>query len=286
MRIKNWTTPRTSRLAGKLPALSGEAKLRLKWLDYYHSHGCNASLTCRHFGIARQTFYKWKKQYDPGDLRPLEDRSHRPRHIRKPTWSGEMEKTVLALRLEHPRWGKDKLTPYLRERGIQISNSMAGRILSRLKERGVLREPPHYRIPVKRRQIKRPYAIRKPKGYRVKRPGDLVQVDTLDISPIPGVVLKHFTARDVVSRWDVVEAHSRATSNTASAFLESLIERTPFPVRAIQVDGGSEFQASFEEACREKGIKLFVLPPHSPKLNGYVERAHRTHLEEFCEAMS
>ena len=52
------------------------------------------------------------------------------------------------------------------------------------------------------------------------------------------------------------------------------------------MDGGSEFQASFEEACREKGIKLFVLPPHSPKLNGYVERAHRTHLEEFCEAMS
>ena len=26
---------------------------------------------------------------------------------------------------------------------------------------------------------------------------------------------------------------------------------------------------------------LFVLPPHSPKLNGYVERAHRTHVEEF-----
>jgi len=42
----------------------------------------------------------------------------------------------------------------------------------------------------------------------------------------------------------------------------------------------------FEEACREKEIKLFVLPPRSPKLNGYVERAHRTHLEEFYEAVS
>ena len=113
-----------------------------------------------------------------------------------------------------------------------------------------------------------------------------MQVDTLDIRPIPGVVLKHFTARDVVSRWDVVEAHSRATAHTASTFLNTLISRTPFPIKAIQVDGGSEFQASFETACQEKGIKLFVLPPHSPKLNGYVERAHRTHLEEFCEAMS
>lgn len=31
----------------------------------------------------------------------------------------------------------------------------------------------------------------------------------------------------------------------------------------------------------ERGIRLFVLPPRSPKLNGYVERAQHTHKEEF-----
>ena len=30
-------------------------------------------------------------------------------------------------------------------------------------------------------------------------------------------------------------------------------------------------------------IRLFVLPPRSPKLNGTVERAHRAHTEEFYE---
>ena len=50
-----------------------------------------------------------------------------------------------------------------------------------------------------------------------------------------------------------------------------------------QVDGGSEFAAVFEQACLERGIKLFVLPPRSPKLNGQVERANRTHTEEFYE---
>jgi len=35
----------------------------------------------------------------------------------------------------------------------------------------------------------------------------------------------------------------------------------PFPVRALQVDGGSEFEAIFEEECQKRGIKLFVLPP-------------------------
>ncbi len=57
----------------------------------------------------------------------------------------------------------------------------------------------------------------------------------------------------------------------------------PFPVRTIQVDGGSEFMGEFEVACQAKGIRLFVLPPRSPKLNGAVERANRTHTEEFYE---
>ena len=39
--------------------------------------------------------------------------------------------------------------------------------------------------------------------------------------------------------------------------------------------------AQFEDACRERGVKLFVLSPRSPKLNGHVERAQRTHKEEF-----
>ena len=47
--------------------------------------------------------------------------------------------------------------------------------------------------------------------------------------------------------------------------------RFPFSIKAVQVDGGSEFMADFETACQKSGIKLFVLPPHSPKLKGHVE---------------
>lgn len=38
--------------------------------------------------------------------------------------------------------------------------------------------------------------------------------------------------------------------------------------------------AAFEAACQARGILLFVLPPHSPKLNGRVERLNRTAREE------
>ena len=50
-------------------------------------------------------------------------------------------------------------------------------------------------------------------------------------------------------------------------------------IRAVQVDGGSEFAAEFEQACQQRGLHLFVLPPRSPKL----ERANRTHTEEFYQ---
>jgi len=96
-------------------------------------------------------------------------------------------------------------------------------------------------------------------------------------------VLKHFTARDVVSRYDVLEVHTQARATTAAHFLDALESRMPFPIRAIQVDGGSEYQAEFETECQKRALLLYVLPPRSPKLNGAVERAQRTHTEEFYE---
>ncbi len=57
----------------------------------------------------------------------------------------------------------------------------------------------------------------------------------------------------------------------------------PFPIAALQIGGGREFTAKFELACQQRSLPLFVLPRRSPKLNGHVERAQRTHTEEFYE---
>jgi len=97
------------------------------------------------------------------------------------------------------------------------------------------------------------------------------------------VTLKQFTARDVVSRWDVLEARRRATANTAKEFIETLERRMPFKVKAIQLDGGSEFYSVVEEECQRRSMHLFDFPPKSAKLSGAVERTHRTHTEDFFE---
>src|SRR3981189_2539263 len=161
---------------------------------------------------------------------------------------------------------------------------MLGRILLHPKQQGGLVEPPRTGVPGSRRALRpRPYAVRKPKQYAVSQPGDLVEVDTLDVRPVPGVVFKQFTARDVVSRWDVIQAHTRATASAAAEFLDTLHHRMPFRVRRGHDTGRSEFAAEFEQACQQRGLHLFVLPPFSPQLNGAAEAANLTHSEEFYQ---
>lgn len=277
--------PRARALSHSGASLSQTAYARLAWMDFYHTHGRNAALTCRHFAISRQTFYRWKRRFDPHNLASMEDHSHRPHRVRHPTWTPELAARVLALRQQYPRWGKEKLGILLRREKRKVSSSMVGRLLRFLKQRGVLHDPPRGAVArrARRKLVHRPWATRKPKFWPLQQPGDLVEIDTKELRPTRGLVLKHFSARDVVSRWDVVEAHERATSLAAARFLDTLLDRMPFPVAAVQVDGGSEFAAEFEQACQQRQLPLFVLPPRSPKLNGHVERAHRTHLEEFYE---
>jgi putative transposase len=263
------------------PVLSRAARQRLAWIEHYQRHR-NASLTCRYFGISRQTFYRWWKRYQSRSLASLENRSSRPHRTRPRSWTvGEIE-AVRTMRERYPTWGKAKLQVLLAREGLRLSVSKVGRILRYLGQRRQLPVPVR-QISARKRPWRRPYAIRKPKDYPVQHPGDLIQLDTLDVRPVSGVVLKHFSAHDVVSRYGVLDLHARATALTATAALAAITERMPFPVKAIQVDGGSEFMAEFEQACQARGIRLFALPPRSPKLNGCVERANRTHTEEFYE---
>ncbi len=104
------------------------------------------------FDISPQTFYRWKRRYNPRHLASLEERSHRPRQLRQPTYSTELVEAVLKLREECPRWGKDKLVVLLHDEGFNCSASTVGRILDKFKERGILKEPIPNHISVRKRR--------------------------------------------------------------------------------------------------------------------------------------
>lgn len=61
--------------------------------------------------------------------------------MRRPRTSVEVVKRIHELRKQYPRWGRDKLAVLLRREGIEVSALTIGRVINRLKERGVLKEP-------------------------------------------------------------------------------------------------------------------------------------------------
>ena len=74
---------------------------------------------------------------------------------------------------------------------------------------------------------------------------------------------------------------SRATSRNAKRFLAYPQAQAPFPIRSLQVDGGSVFRDEFEQSCQDLGIPLYVLPPKKPEYNGCVARANGASRYEF-----
>lgn len=225
--------------------------------------------------------WMWAEKYQKYGMAGLEPYSCRPKRVRKLSWSETLVEGVRSLRELYSWWRKEKIKVLLEEDEICGSVSTVGRMIADLQRGHQLTEVKYKKVWKPKRRVNRMHATRKPQGYAVEKPGDIVQLDTLNIHPFPNVHFKHFTPRDIVCRWDVLEVYPKAISRQVKAFLLSLNKRMPFPNRTIPEDGGIEFMAEFEQVCAELGIQLFLLPPRFPKLNEGVERAHRTHLDEF-----
>lgn len=226
-------------------------------------------------GVPRSTLYRWQKRSEP--------RSRRPHRKRQKSWTPALLAAVEALRADYPMWGKLKLGPLLRAEGFAVSDATVGRILKSLVARGRVTPVPTLRRRPRahRWSARRRHAVRLPKGLRSDKPGGLVQIDTVFVNLAPGKAIKHFTAYCPVAKWTVGKAANRATAKAATNFLDKVLTDMPFPVEAIQVDGGSEFKAEFEQACAARGIRLYELPPKRPQLNGAVERCNGAWRYEF-----
>lgn len=225
---------------------------------------------CEATEVPYPTFARWWTAYRRRRGRGLQDRSRRPR--RSPTALSPV--FLDRIRLVHRRLGLGvrRLHAYLRQAGL-ITGSLST-VYRVLRRAGALVRRPRKPKPVWQR-------------YAKVWPGERAQ---MDLKYLPQGRFQ-LTLIDDCSRYLAATVLTRRTAQAAAGFLDTLLAATLFPVRAIQVDGGSEFKADFEGACQERGIRLpdgpsgFVLPPRSPKLNGSVERAQRTHKEEHWDGV-
>ena len=245
-------------------------------------------------GLPRSTYYDWRRRHRRDGLRGLAPRSSRPLTHPGRRWTHADAQRLFAIRGEMRWCGKARLhlEHNLRHPERPLSLAAAGRIVQWGLESGRIKPCSFWcegRAKAKRRRdFSDGHAERW--GKEDKHKG--IQMDHMTLT-VDGRTFKEFRAVCPKTRRQHAKVFSRATAGAAKAFLAEALKR--LGEQPIQVDGGSEFRAEFEDECAERGLPLKVLPPRRPELNGIVERANRTARTEFwshydgeltCKAMN
>lgn len=256
--------------------LSKLAKLRLAWLDYYMAHNKNAALTCRHFGIAKSCFFKWKARYGKQGLAGLLNQPKRPKSVRAPLTPLPVVDAIRTLRKANPEFSKYKLAVILkRDYGYQVSASTVGRVIRRynLFFTPPVRPKSH---PHRRTSIQR---LRKPSSLKPSKPGDLVEVD---VKHLPHLGSKHygFVAIDVVSKQACVYVSSSITAKHGAIAWQKAVATLGLP-EAVLTDHGSENLGAFAQLLQSQPTAHYFARPRTPKDKPHVERFIGT-LEREC----
>ena len=273
--------------------LTEQAKYRYDILIKYkklREKGFKEKEALEFLGVKRSTFFTWKKKFRDkcGTIKmktaELENKSCRPHHLRKPKLiSHRLISHILKIRQALPMYGKEKIKRELEKDGVFVSVSTVGRVLKYLMNKQKIRSV-HCIIKRKAAYIQRNRRTRYAERIRNQKPdnpGELVQIDHMVLNLYNGLSIKEFRITDPVTRISISRIYSSANAVNAREFLKEARNELEFEIKSIQADGGSEFMGEFEEYCEEQGIKLYVLPPRSPKMNGFVERANETYRYEF-----
>ena len=245
--------------------LARGAKLRLSWFDYYNKTG-SAALTCRHFGIARSTFYKWKRRYLPNNLLSLENRSRAPRRQRKPTTSIEIVGLIRILRMKNPEYSKYKLAVILkRDFGLITSASTVGRIIARYQLPRALKN----RRP-KQNKSARPRTL-KPKNLVATGINQIYEFDTKHLPSFAGRKSYAFVTIETFSKQTSITLSSSISSKQASLALKIAFKRLGRP-KIVITDNGSENFKSFQKELQKSSTTHFFTRVRTPKDKAFVER--------------
>lgn len=234
----------------------------------------NVAQACRHFGLSRKTFYKWRRRHtEHGDV-GLADRPRTPRRSPRAT-PPEVVSKLLYLR-QHYHFGPGRIASYLRRfHRLVIAASSVHRVLTR---HGLNRLPAN--------QKHRPPGQRW-RRYEKAQPGHRLQVDVKFLERIPGTQrrLYQFTAIDDCTRMRVLKVYDACTQRTAIRFFDEVLRRLPFRVLVVQTDNGAEFQSQFHWHVESLDVRHVYIQPRTPRLNGKVERSHRVDDQEFYQLL-
>lgn len=259
--------------------VSREAWKRLEWLIFYETKGgFNVLFTCRHFGIAPKTFYKYSNRFNQNPLN-LEDHSRAPQNVRKRTITPIEEDRIIRIRKANMFYGKEKLRAEYNE--LYDEDISAWKIWYTIKKYDLYpdqKKVEKYRLRINRYKNKKKITELKKKTQNSL--GYLLQIDTIVIHFF-GLKRYILTAVDTFGKLAFARTYRNQSSYSASDFLKRLDFLFDNQIVNIQTDNGAEFQREFRVAAKELKMEHFFSRARTPKDNCFVERFNGTLQKEW-----
>lgn len=260
----------------------------------------NVSRACKIMGYSRQQFYEIRRNFQTFGSEGLIDRlpgAKGPHPNRVPE---EVERAVLDHALEHPGHGPLRVAQELMLKGIQVSSGGVRGVWSRhsllTRHDRLLRLEKHVgnrRIELNEDQVRlleRFSPEFRERHIEARHTGDLVAVDTFFVGHLKGVGKVYLqSVIDCHSRYAWGRLYANKLPVTAVHVLNNDVlptfEQHGARIATVLSDNGREFcgrpdRHPYELFLQIEEIEHRTTRVRRPQSNGYVERLHRTLLDE------
>ncbi|USD37393.1 MULTISPECIES: helix-turn-helix domain-containing protein [Ferrimonas] len=282
---------------------SGDIRSKLALLQLAKELG-SISRACDIMGYSRDSYYRFKRQYESAGEQGLRNLSRKKPAIKNRV-SPEVESQVIEIALDYPNYGQARAAELLTARGCTISPSGVRAIWVRhnleTKQNRLLalQSALNQRQELEgesRRQVEHLYEIKQDQmGLECRYPGDVCVQDTFKLGNVGGLgTLYQHTFLDAYSQF----AHAWVSdSNDASHARDFLLRQVApwyqqqrLPITNLLTDKGAEFFGSksqpFQQAIAELGCHhIHMRAYNGPVVNGLGARFHTLVWNEFYEPL-
>lgn len=280
------------------------ARRKLSLLELAADLG-NVSRACKLMGYSRQQFYEIRRNYQTFGSEGLIDRLPGAKGPHPNRVGDEIEKAVLDYSLDHPTHGCVRVAQALvlmghtvssgGVRGVWSRHSLLNRHERLLRLETVMRER---RIDLSEDQIsalERFSPEFRDRHIEAPHTGSLVAVDTFMVGTLKGVGRVYLQSIiDCHSRYAFGRLYTSKLPVTAVHALNTdvlpFFESHDAKIETVLSDNGREFcgrpdQHPYELFLQLEGIEHRTTKVRRPQSNGFVERLHRTLLDEHFRIM-
>jgi len=261
----------------------------------------NVSKACRLMGYSRQQFYEIRRSYQTHGAAGLADRLPGARGPHPNRVSEEVEQAVLAHSLQFPTQGCLRVAQELTLQGVHVSSNGVRGVWSRhtllskherlLRMEQAVREQKLEISADQAKLLERFSPEFRERHIEVKATGELLAVDTFFVGVLKGVGKVYLqTALDCFSRYAFGRLYTSKLPVTAVHLLNEdvlpFFEGHGTAIQTVLSDNGREYCGRpdyhpYELFLQLEGIEHRTTKVRRPQSNGFIERLHKTLLDEF-----